>query len=88
MRLADRIVDLTTRPVPLRTLLFRKLFERYPIGSYTTRLNSGAIDRPHYGLCMLNAALEAKALGHKAMTVVAETGSFASAATVMKFRKS
>jgi hypothetical protein len=37
---------------------------------------------------MLNAALEAKALGHKAMTVVAETGSFASAATVMKFRKS
>lgn len=70
MRLADRIVDLTTRPVPLRTLIFRKLFERYPIGSYTTRLNSGAIDRPHYGLCMLNAALEAKALGHKAMTVV------------------
>ncbi len=70
MRLADRIVDLTTRPVPLRTLFFRKLYQRWPIGSYTTRLNSGAIERPHYGWCMFNAALEAKDLGHNAMTVV------------------
>lgn len=70
MRLADRIVDLTTRPVPLRTLFFRRLFQRWPIGSYSTRLHSGAVDRPNYGLCMLNAAIEAKALGYKAVTIV------------------
>ena len=70
MHLADRIVDLTTRPIPLRTLFFRKLFQRWPIGSYTTRLKSGAIERPHYALCMFNAAEEAKALGHNAVTVV------------------
>lgn len=70
MRLTDRIVDLTTRPVPLRTLFFRKLFQKYRVGSYKARLSSGAIDRPHYGSCMFNAAAEAKALGHKAMTVV------------------
>lgn len=70
MGFTDRIVDITTRPIPLRTLFFRRFFKRWPLGSYATRLRSGAVERPPYGVCMFNAALEAKALGHTAMTVV------------------
>ncbi len=70
MSLTDRIIDAATRPVPLRTLLFRKLLTRWPIGSYRGRLHAGAVDRPYYGWCLYHAAVEARALGHKAVTVV------------------
>jgi len=71
MRIADRLIDLMTRPLPLRTLLIRRLLTRFPVGSYRARLNAGAVARPWYGLCVYLAALEAKALGHRAITVVA-----------------
>src|SRR6266567_675436 len=70
MNAMDRLIDYATRPVPLRTLILRKLLRRWPIGSYEARLRAGAVDRPHYGWCLYFAAREAKALGHKAMTVV------------------
>jgi hypothetical protein len=70
MPLIDRIVDIACRPVPLRALFFRRLFTRWPMGSYQTRLNAGAVERPYYAWCLYHAAVEAKALGHKAMTVV------------------
>jgi len=70
MRIADRLIDLMTRPLPLRTLLIRRLLTRFPVGSYRARLNAGAVARPWYGLCVYLAALEAKALGHRAITVV------------------
>jgi hypothetical protein len=70
MAVTDRLIDIATRPVPLRTLLLRKLLIRWPIVSYETRLRVGAVQRPHYGWCTYYAAAEAKALGYKAMTVV------------------
>lgn len=66
----NRLVDVAARPVPLRTLIIRNLLRRWQIGSYRTRLNVGALDRPHYGMCLYHAAEEAKALGYKAMTAI------------------
>lgn len=70
MKLADRFVDLTTRPVPLRALFFRRLWQRFPIGSWEMRLRFGAVARPHYAWCLHYAALQAKGLGYCAFTVV------------------
>jgi hypothetical protein len=70
MSLTDRIIDLATRPVPLRTLLLRRLLARWPIGSYRARLYAGAVDRAWYGWCLYHAAIEARALGHTAVTAV------------------
>ncbi len=70
MSFVDRMVRVATWPVPLRAIFFRNLLRRWPIGSYETRLVMGAIDRPVYGWCTYFAAVEARALGYKAMTVV------------------
>src|SRR5258708_23899907 len=70
MNAMDRLIDYATRPVPMRTLILRKLLRRWPIGSYEARLRAGAVDRPHYAWCLYFAARQAKALGHKAMTVI------------------
>ena len=70
MSLIDRVVRAATWPVPLRTLLLRKLLRRWPLGSYSTRLGLSAVDRPAYGWCTYYAAKEARALGYKSMTVV------------------
>lgn len=65
MKLADRFVDIATRPVPLRTLIARRLLQQFPIGSWERRLRSGAVRRPHYAWCLHYAALQAKGLGYK-----------------------
>lgn len=70
MNLIDRMVRLAAGPVPLRTILLRKLLQRWPVGSYHNRVLSSAIDRPHYGWCAYYAAVEARSLGYKAITVV------------------
>ncbi|MGB9147846.1 MAG: hypothetical protein WCC14_18615 [Acidobacteriaceae bacterium] len=70
MKLADRFVDLSTRPLPLRTLIFRRLLQRFPIGSWEARLRAGAVKRPHYALCLSHAASLAQKLGYRAITVV------------------
>ena len=70
MDFVSRIIDLATRPVPLRTLIIRKLLTRWPIGPYRARLTAGAVDRPAYGFCMFHAAEQAKALGFKAISAI------------------
>lgn len=59
-----------TAPVPLRTILMRKLLVRFPFGSYLSRLSGGAVERPWYGFCLYYAALEARLLGYSSMTAV------------------
>jgi len=46
MNAVDRLIDFDTRPVPLRTLILRKLLGRWPVDSYEVRLRAGAVDRP------------------------------------------
>jgi hypothetical protein len=70
MSLTDRVVDVATRPVPLRSLFVRSILRRWPVGSWDARLRAGAVNRPHYAWSMYYAALEAKALGHTAISVV------------------
>jgi hypothetical protein len=70
MRIVDRMIDFVSYPVPLRTVVVRKLLRRWPIGSYEARLRSGGVHRPNYAFCAYYAALEAKALGHSAVTVL------------------
>lgn len=70
MKLLNRFVDIATRPIPLRTLLARRLFTRFPLGDYRTRLLGGAVNRPWYGWCLYQAAIEAKGLGYKAFTAI------------------
>jgi hypothetical protein len=70
MSLIDRAIVMGSSPIPLRTRLFRKFLTLYPIGSFAARLKAGGFARPAYAFCLYNAALEAKALGHKAFTAI------------------
>ena len=70
MKRRDRLIEFAMQPVPLRTLLLRKFLKHFPIGSFATRLRVGAVQRVNYAWCMYYAAVEAKALGHKAVTVI------------------
>ena len=56
-------------PYPLRTGAI-KVIKKYKIGSYEQRLTIGAVDRPHYGYCVYNAAALAKKLGYRQISVL------------------
>jgi hypothetical protein len=47
-----------------------RLIRKCSIGSYEFRLSIGAVKRPHYGYCVLNAAKLAARLGHKEISVI------------------
>lgn len=66
----DRILRISASPEPLRVRLVRELAKRFRLGSYANRLAIEAVERPFYGWCVYSAALQAKALGHRAITVV------------------
>jgi len=70
MNLLDRWVRTALWPVPIRTLILRKLLRRWPVGSFQTRLALSAVDRPANAWCTYYAAWEARALGYKAVTVI------------------
>ena len=70
MSFMDRAVRVATYPLPLRTIIFRRLLRRIPLGSYKARIHTFAVDRPHYGWCLYHAAEEAKSLGYKAITAI------------------
>jgi len=65
----DRIIRRMADPT-LRRRMVRKLLKRFPLGSFDTRLEVGAFERPWYAWCLYHAALEAKALGHAAITAI------------------
>jgi hypothetical protein len=66
----DNLLEKVMRPVPLRIRLIRRILRHFSIGSCRTRLHAGAVVRPYYYWCVFNAAVEAKAIGHKAVTVI------------------
>jgi hypothetical protein len=58
---AERIL---ANPIPIRLRALRFLDRRFDFLPYQAKLNYNIIERPHYGHCLLQAALLAKKLGH------------------------
>ncbi len=54
---------------PLRTAA-KRVIQKFRIGSYEERLRIGAVDGPHYGYCVYNAAVLAKKLGYRRISVL------------------
>jgi len=61
--------NLILDPYPLRTLTL-DVVKKFKLGSYLFRLNTGAVERPHYGYIVYNGALLAKKLGHKRISIL------------------
>jgi hypothetical protein len=55
---------------PLRRVIGKKIAQKLNIGSYEWRLRMGTIDRPYYGYCVYNAALLAKKLNYKRISII------------------
>jgi hypothetical protein len=69
-RLLQRIL-LSQDPIPARYLLIRALDRRFGIvKNYQHKLDYGAIDRAHYGYCMLQSAILARKLGHSRISCI------------------
>ena len=66
----SEILRVLTYPRPLRATLVRKIVRRFSLFSYRDRLLANAVDRPHYGHCIYEAAQLATRLGHPKMSVV------------------
>jgi hypothetical protein len=54
----------------VRRKVFQSIVKKAKLLPYELRLEHGAIDRPHYGYCLLQAASLAKKLGHKAVSAI------------------
>jgi hypothetical protein len=57
-------------PKPARLAITRYLVRRFGLFSYPDRLSICAVDRPHYGHCIFEAAKQAARLGYPKMSVV------------------
>jgi len=55
---------------PIRRVIGKKIIKKFQIGSYEWRLKMGTIERPYYGYCVYNAALLAKKLNYKRISVL------------------
>ncbi len=57
-------------PLPLRFLALRFLDRRLNFLDYRWKLNLGSLDYPHYGYCLLSAAMLARRLGHARISAI------------------
>ena len=64
-----KIYTLILDPNPLRTVA-KKIIQKYQLGSYEHRLSTGAVERPSYGYITYNAAVLAKKLGYRRISVL------------------
>jgi hypothetical protein len=55
---------------PFRVKFFKELIKRLRLFPYETRVKYSAIERPHYGYCVLQAAKLAQRLGHRKISVI------------------
>jgi hypothetical protein len=58
-----------TDPHPVR-LFSRIIISKFEIGNYSWRVNQGCVKRPYYGYCAYNAAVLAKSLGIKRISIL------------------
>lgn len=68
-KLQQLILDTILDPYPLRTIT-KKIIQKFEIGSYKQRLKIEALERSHYAHCIYNAAVLAKKLGYRRMSVL------------------
>ncbi|MDP1671954.1 MAG: hypothetical protein Q8L65_02425, partial [Burkholderiales bacterium] len=54
----------------MRVVFLRYFLRKLGWFGYSTRLELDAVQRPQYGFCMYNAAVLAKALGHRKISVI------------------
>jgi hypothetical protein len=66
----DMLLKVLRYPKPLRVALARRIIQHFSLFSYRDRLNFGAIDRPHYGHCIFEAARLAARLNYPKFSVV------------------
>jgi hypothetical protein len=66
----DILLKILTYPRPLRVVLARKIIKALSLFSYEDRLSIGAIDRPHYGYCIFQAARLASLLNYSKISII------------------
>src|SRR5262249_21987537 len=54
----------------IRAKLSKRIAKRFRLFPYETLIEYSAIDRPHYGYCLLQAAKLAKKLGHNKVSAI------------------
>lgn len=65
-----KLIDLLAYPRPLRAAIARTIIRRFRWFSYPDRLRIGAVDRPHYGHGIFEAAKLATRLGYPRVSVI------------------
>jgi hypothetical protein len=68
--LKDLLLKALAYPSPIRPVLARKIIKKFSMFSYIDRLLIGAVDRPHYGYCLLQAAKLARSLGYPRISMI------------------
>jgi hypothetical protein len=66
----DTLTKLIFYKGSIRAKLSKTIAKRFGLFPYETRIEHSAIDRPHYGYCVLRAAQLAKRLGHNKVSVI------------------
>jgi hypothetical protein len=66
----DTLLKILAYPLPLRLALARRIIRQLSLFSYQDRLFVGAVDRPHYGYCIFQAAKLASLLNYPRITVI------------------
>jgi hypothetical protein len=66
----DTIAKLMFHRGSLRAKLSKEISKRFGLFPYETRIQNSAVDRPHYGYCVLRAAKLAKTLGHNKVSII------------------
>jgi hypothetical protein len=66
----DVLLKIFAYPLPLRVALARWVIKQFSLFSYEERVSIGAIDRPHYGYCIFQAARLAKLLNYPRISVI------------------
>lgn len=64
------LLKILGHPQPMRVVLARKIIRQFSLFSYRDRLNICAIERPHYGHCIFEAAQLAARLNYPKISVV------------------
>jgi hypothetical protein len=64
------LLKVLRHPTPLRVTIARAVVRRLSLFSYRERLEMCAVDRPHYGHCIFEAARLASRLGYPRISVI------------------